>query len=180
MDLPTRQRCVSKTELNQNVMTDRIIDKMIRYFGTDVRRINHALKVYGFASCIARREKLSDNEILIVDITAILHDIGIKEAEKKYHSNSGHYQEIEGPSIARDLLSEINLDIEILDRICFIIGHHHSYQKIDGLDFQILVEADFLVNIHEDELSRHSIESIQKKYFKTQSGISMIESIYKY
>ena len=159
-------------------MTDRITQKMIEYFGTDVRRINHALKVYGFANCIARREKLSSKEILVVEISAILHDIGIKEAEKKYNKSSGHYQEMEGPAVALDLLSEIKLDKEILDRICFIIGHHHSYQKIDGSDFQILVEADFLVNIDEDELTNNSIESIRKKYFKTQTGISIIESMY--
>ncbi len=159
-------------------MTDRIIQKMIEYFGTDVRRINHSLKVYGFASCIARREKLSDSDILIVDITAILHDIGIKEAEKKYNKTSGHYQEKEGPAVALKLLSEINLNKVTLDRICFLIGHHHSYQKINGLDFQILVEADFLVNINEDDMPKYSIESIRKNYIKTQTAISIIDSIY--
>lgn len=159
-------------------MTDSIVEKMIRYFGTDIRRINHALKVAGFAGCIARREKLSENETRIVDITAILHDIGIHEAERKYNSSSGTYQEIEGPAIARELLSDENLDSTTLDRICFIIGHHHSYPKIDGVDFQILVEADFLVNIDEDEIKRHSIESIRIKYFKTRTGLSILESMY--
>ena len=159
-------------------MTDSIVEKMIRYFGTDIRRINHALKVAGFAGCIARREKLSENELRIVDITAILHDIGIHEAERKYNSSSGTYQEIEGPAIARELLSDEDLDSTTLDRICFIIGHHHSYPKIDGVDFQIIVEADFLVNIDEDEIKRHSVESIRSKYFKTNTGISILESMY--
>lgn len=159
-------------------MTDIIIEKMINYFGHDVRRINHALKVYGFASCIARRENLTDNEVLIVEVTAILHDIGIVEAEKKYNSSIGKYQEIEGPPIARDILSEVDIDTETLERICFIIGNHHSYQNIDRKDFQIIVEADFLVNIYEDEMTKHSIESIRDKYFKTKTGISIIESIY--
>ena len=159
-------------------MTDSIVEKMIRYFGTDIRRINHALKVAGFAGCIARREKLSENELRIVDITAILHDIGIHEAERKYNSSSGTYQEIEGPAIARELLSDEDLDSTTLDRICFIIGHHHSYPKIDGVDFQIIVEADFLVNIDEDEIKRHSVESIRSKYFKTNTGLSILESMY--
>jgi HD superfamily phosphodiesterase len=159
-------------------MTDRIIEKMISYYGTDIRRINHAIKVYGFASCIARREKLSDNEILIVDIAAVLHDIGIIEAEKKYNSASGKYQEIEGPAIARNILSDEEIAVETLDRICYIIGNHHSYQKIDGVDFRIIVEADFLVNIYEDEMTKHSIESVRNKYFRTQTSISMLESIY--
>ena len=161
-----------------NNTTGNIIEKMIKYFGTDVRRINHALKVYGFASCIARKEKLTDNEIFVVDIVAILHDIGIPEAEKKYNSSGGKYQEIEGPAIARNILSDEDIDIKTLDRICFIIGNHHSYQKIDCLDFQIIVEADFLVNIYEDEMTKQSIDGVRNKYFKTQTGISMVERIY--
>lgn len=151
---------------------------MIEYFGTDIRRINHALKVYGFASCIAGCEGLTDNELLIVDIAAILHDIGIKEAERKYNSSNGHYQEIEGPAVALHLLTDLDIDKNILDRISFLIGNHHSYHKINGTDFQILVEADFLVNIFEDEIPNHSMESIRKNYFKTTTGISILESMY--
>ncbi len=152
---------------------------MIDYFGTDVRRINHALKVYGFASCIARCEGLPEQELVVVDIAAILHDIGIKEAERKYNSSSGHYQEIEGAPMALQLLAEFALDETILDRICFLIANHHSYQKINGADFQILVESDFLVNIVEDEMQSHSIESIRRKYFKTATGVSIIESMFE-
>ena len=159
-------------------MTEKIILKMIQYFGTDTRRINHALKVYGFASCIARSEQLAEDELLIVDIAAVLHDIGIKVAERKYNSSSGTYQEIEGPEVAKTLLSEFNLNNDILERICYIIGNHHTYTKIDGIDFQILVEADFLVNIYEDEIAIDAIKSIKKKYFTTPTGISMLESMY--
>jgi len=151
---------------------------MMYYFGSDVRRINHALKVYALADCIARSEHLTDNELSAVDIAAIFHDIGIKEAERKYHSNSGHYQELEGPAVAKALLADAGLDEVQLNRICFLIGHHHSYQQIDGIDFQILVEADFLVNCYEDELSKASVNSIRQKYVKTGTGIKLIESMY--
>jgi HD superfamily phosphodiesterase len=159
-------------------MTDIIIQKMITYYGTDVLRINHALKVYSFANFIAKREELSEKQLQIVDIAAILHDIGIKAAEKKYNSSSGHYQEIEGPPIARELLADLNLDDTVLERICFLIGNHHSYQHIDGIDFQILIEADFLVNSYENQLSNDSIERFRKSYFKTQTGIATLESMY--
>ena len=154
------------------------IERMIAYNAADVRRINHALKVYGFASSIAREEGLSQEELLVVDMASVLHDIGIREAERKYNSCSGHYQEIEGPAVARELLSGVQVSPAHLDRICFLIGNHHSYPKIDGLDFQILVEADFLVNIFEEKMSFHSIESIRKKYFKTKTGIGFLEKMY--
>ena len=46
------------------------------------------------------------------------------------------------------------------------------------MDFQVIVEADFLVNIYEDEMEKHSIENIRNKYFKTQTGIAIIQSMY--
>lgn len=155
-----------------------VIEKMISYFGDDVRRINHALKVYGFAVCIAGRESLTEKEKIFVEVAAILHDIGIKEAEKKYNSSAGKYQEIEGPEIARKILYDLKFDSEITERICFIIGNHHSYQKIDGIDFQIIVEADFLVNIYEDEITESSVKSVRDKYFKTKTGIELLDSMY--
>ena len=32
------------------------------------------------------------------------------------------------------------------DRIAFLISHHHTIDQIDGMDYQILIEADYLVN----------------------------------
>lgn len=159
-------------------MSNIISYRMIQYFGNDVRRINHALKVYGFATCIAKNENLSENELFITDTVAILHDIGIKNAEIKYNSSAGQYQELEGPEVAKSLLTDLNLNPEILERILYIIGNHHSYHKIDGTDFQILVEADFLVNIDEDQFAPSAIESVRKKYFKTKTGIGILDAMF--
>jgi uncharacterized protein len=85
-------------------MIHEVLLNMIEYFGKDVRRINHALKVYGFASTICRGEKLTQREIDLTEMASILHDIGIPEAERKYYSSSGKYQEMEGPAVARIIL----------------------------------------------------------------------------
>jgi HD superfamily phosphodiesterase len=159
-------------------MTEKVLHKMIEYFGNDVRRINHALKVYAFANTISRNEKLADKEIEITEFAAILHDIGIPESERKYNSSNGKYQEIEGPPIARSILENLGAKPEIVDRVCYLIGNHHSYSKIDGPDFQILVEADFLVNIFEDEINKESVKSIRDKYFKTYTALAILDRIY--
>lgn len=159
-------------------MSHRIIAEMIRYFQDDVRRINHALKVDGFAAAISGREGVLAKDATVISLAAALHDIGIKEAERKYNSTAGKYQEIEGPPLAKSILQRNGIDESIIERVCFLIGHHHSYQKIDGLDFQILVEADFLVNIFEDNLDRNAIKSIREKYFKTETGIGMLDAMY--
>jgi len=155
-----------------------IMNDMIRYFDKDVRRINHALKVYDFACLIAEKSGVDDEKRQIVEIAALLHDIGIKEAERKYNSSASRYQEEEGPAVARAILEPYNLDEKLVDRICYIIGNHHTYTKIDGIDFQILVEADFIVNIYEDEMKPEVVQSIKKKIFRTEAGTRLLESLY--
>lgn len=160
-------------------MIQDVIKSMIDYFGNDVRRINHALKVYGFASTISRSEKLSQETIDIIEIAAVLHDIGIPLSEKKHNSCAGKYQELEGPPIAREILIQLNINPKTIDRVCYLIGNHHTYTKIDGLDFQILVEADFLVNIFEDEMNKSIIDSVKEKYIKTKTCLSLMDTMYK-
>lgn len=160
------------------MLKHQLIKQMIDYFDGDVPRVNHALKVLGFASAIAGIEELDSPQLEIVEIAAILHDIGIVNAEKKYHSTAGNYQEIEGPPVAREMLKKYGLPEETIERICFLIGHHHSYTKIDGVDFQILVEADFLVNIFEEEMSAGAIRSVREKYYKTKAGFSFLDKLY--
>lgn len=155
-----------------------VTKKMILYFGNDIKRINHALKVYGFSKTIGQLEGLNDNEMLILELASILHDIGIKESERKYNSSAGNYQEIEGPPVAKELLKEIDLDDTAIERICFLIGNHHSYNKIDKIDLQILIESDFLVNAYEDNIKISDIEYMKNKYFKTSTGKELLNSIY--
>ena len=159
-------------------MINKILNLMIKYNSPDVRRINHAIKVYFFAVNIAEEEACDIDTFNTIVYAAILHDIGIHEAEKKYGSSAGKFQEIEGPSVAKELLKDIELKEEIKNRIFYLIGNHHTYDKIDGIDFQILVEADFLVNIYEDEISRESIKSIKNKVFKTKKGIELLDTLY--
>jgi hypothetical protein len=160
------------------MLIDYILESAITYNGNDVKRINHLLKVFLFAHHIGIMEKCDIKIQEIIDISAILHDIGIHEAERKHNSNSGNWQEIEGPPIANELLKKFNLDDNIKDRILFLIRHHHQYNVIDGIDFQILVEADFLVNIFEDGMSEHSIKNIKENIFKTKSGTNLLEKLY--
>ena len=154
------------------------LTQMVDYFGNDVRRINHALKVFGFTCSIAKKEGLSGEMLETAQLAAILHDIGIPAAEKKYQSSAGKYQEIEGPPIAREILENLGVKPNIIDRVCHLIGNHHSYTRIDGIDFQILVEADFLVNIDEDKMDIDSVVAIRKKYIRTPTAISLLDRMY--
>lgn len=155
-----------------------VVEKMLLYFDGDVKRINHALKVYSFAKTIGELEGLSAEEQKILELAAVLHDIGIKVSEEKYGSSAGNYQEQEGPPIAKVMLEELGYDEKTIERVCFLIGHHHTYRAVDGKDFHILVESDFLVNIHEDEMSKESIKKVQQKCFTTQTGNKFLNSMF--
>lgn len=161
-----------------NSIVSAVMNKMIGYFENDVKRVNHALKVYGFAKSIAETEGLSGERLEILKVAAILHDIGIKLGEQQYHSSSGKYQEMLGPSVARTLLQEFNIQEKFIERVCYLIGHHHTYSKITGIDFRILVEADFLVNIFEEDLSKQQVKSIKEKYFRTSVGTAYLDNMY--
>jgi HD superfamily phosphodiesterase len=165
-----------------NAMNDvsitQVMKEMIDYFQKDVRRINHALKVYDFSHIISKEIEIDDYQYSIISYAALLHDIGIKEAERKYNSSNGKYQEIEGPTIARNILKKLEIDEEVIERVCYIIGNHHSYLKIEDVDLQILVEADFLVNIYEDDMDPGAIRKVREKIFRTKTGIQLLNSMY--
>ena len=149
---------------------------MMAYDHGDARRIQHFVKVHSFAATIGRMEGLDAETLFILESAAILHDIGIHKSEEKYGSSSGRYQEMEGPGEARKLLNELgDYTEEQTERICFLIAHHHTYTNIQGIDYQILVEADYLVNAYEDNLSEHAIRSFEQKVFRTASGKRLLE-----
>jgi HD superfamily phosphohydrolase len=159
----------------------KILDAMIRYNGADMRRVNHAIKVWAYALAIAERENCDDRTRKIVSCAAILHDIGIHEAERKHGSNAGPYQEMEGPAIVRELLAsipELEIPADMLERIVYLVGHHHTYSAIDGTDFRILVEADFIVNADEDRMDSKAIAAMRQKIFRTAGALAMIDTFF--
>ncbi len=155
-----------------------ILDEMVSFYRDKTSRVNHFLKVWAFARQIGLAEGLSDDTRFLLEVTALMHDIGIKPSEEKYHSSAGNYQEIEGPVIAKPLLNKYGFSPEQVERICYLIGHHHTYRDIDGLDYQILVEADFLVNIFEEGQQRAAIERVREKIFRTTEGLRLLDTLY--
>ncbi|MFZ3131993.1 MAG: HD domain-containing protein [Desulfosporosinus sp.] len=147
-----------------------VMSAMIDYYTGDVRRINHFLKVYSLAKSIGEMEGLDKRTQEILEITAVTHDIGIKNSERKYNSAAGNYQQIEGPPEAQKLLENLSFDSSLIDRVSWLIAHHHTYNNINELDYQILIEADFLVNAFEDHLSEAAIRNVSEKIFKTETG----------
>lgn len=155
-----------------------VIRAMICYYGNDTRRIQHFLKVYSYAKAIGELEGLEGKLQELLEITALVHDIGIKISEEKYNSSAGNYQQLEGPPVAREMLKSLGYEESFIERVCYLIGHHHTYHSIDGMDYQILVEADFLVNISEDGMDNNAIKSVREKIFRTRTGLHFLDTMY--
>lgn len=157
---------------------DFLTQKMMEFDRGDPMRIQHLLKVHRFAQLIARQEQVDPHTRFLVECAAILHDIGIHPAEEKYGRCDGKLQEQEGPAAARPLLAEAGVSPADAERVCYLIGHHHTYDAIDGEDYQILVEADFLVNFYEDALPPESIRRATEQIFRTASGKALCALLY--
>ena len=157
----------------------RLIQAMVEYDKGDVPRIQHFIKVHDFAVTIAQLENVDEETLFILETAAILHDIGIHVSEQKYGNCNGKHQEEEGPAEARKLLSQVGgYTEEQTERVCFLIAHHHTYKNVEGIDWQILLEADFLVNAFEDHIAIEGIKTFEGKVFKTQTGKHLLETMF--
>ncbi len=153
-------------------LKESLVTEMEAYFGDDARRIEHAHRVTGYAEQLLTRE---GGDYPVVISAAVLHDIGIPEAERKYGSAAGHYQEREGPPVARHILGRLEVAPALIDEVCEIIAHHHTPGKVQTHNFGILSDADWLVNLADE----YTIEDPAKlrividRVFLTKSGREM-------
>jgi len=115
-------------------------------------------------------ERLGEEELFVLEAAALVHDIGIKAAEEKYGSCEGKLQEKEGPAVAGEMLRRLGFSEQVTERVCYLVGHHHTYGNIEGMDYQILVEADFLVNFYEDGVKKEAVRQAYDRIFRTESG----------
>lgn len=156
-----------------------LLKAMIAFDKGDAKRIQHLIKVHEFAALIGTLENISETMQNILEAAAILHDIGIHPAEAKYHSSAGKYQESEGPAPAKALLQTVGgYDTAFIQRVCWLIAHHHTYGLDADLDYHILIEADFLVNAFEDNLSKNAIIAFRDKNFVTETGQHLLNTMF--
>ncbi len=159
-------------------MINKLYLKMIEYDKGDPKRIQHFTKVFSYAKLIGESEGLDNDTLFILKTAALTHDIGVHVCEEKYGSCAGNLQEKEGPKIAEKMLNKLGFTNEVIDRVKYLIGHHHTYTNIDGIDYQILVEADFIVNLYEDGTNKKAMENAYNNIFKTNTGKQILKYMF--
>ena len=158
--------------------TARLLAAMADY-DRDPALVHHFTKVHGFAAAIGRMEGLDEETQFVLETAALVHDIGIRNAQRQYGRSDGKLQEQIGPGEAETLLRSLGDYTEAqIDRVKYLVGHHHTYKDVVGLDYQILIEADFLVNLYEFADRYKAILAAEERIFRTESGKRLLRSIF--
>lgn len=157
---------------------DLVYEKMLEYYRGDPGQIQHFVKVHSFAALIGRGERLGAKDQLVLEIAALVHDIGIRPALEQFGSSAGPLQERLGAPAARELLDAVSFPAELTDRVCFLVSRHHTYTDVDGLDYRILLEADYLVNCYESHFPRDAALAAVGRVFQTKTGIRLLKTMF--
>lgn len=156
-----------------------VMQKMIDFSDGNLHDICHFLKVYAYAKTIGEGEGLDPVTQETLELAAIVHDIACPLCREKYGSTMGKYQEAEGMPLAREFLQGTGTPEDMTERVAYLVGHHHTLDNVDGIDYRILLEADFLVNADESSYSTEKIQHAADTVFATATGKRLLESIYK-
>lgn len=159
-------------------MLNRLCKETIAYDCGDPKRIQHFIKVHAFAKLIAESEGVDAHTRFVLEAAAYLHDIGIHKAEDLLGDCGGKNQEKLGPGEAAPILERCGFSEADAQRVCFLIAHHHTYTGIDGADWQILLEADMLVNLFEDGAGERAARSALERVFKTEAGRELCRQMF--
>ena len=160
------------------MILSRLLSRMTAYSNGNFHDINHFLKVWAYARAIGLQEQPPPEVQTTLEAAAIVHDIACPLCREKYGSTHGPYQEAEGAVLAAEFLQDSGLSQSVIDRVVYLVGHHHTYTGVDGADYQILLEADYLVNAEESGYTPEAIRSVRETVFKTAAGTALLDSLY--
>ena len=154
------------------------MEKMIAFSDGNIHDIDHFIRVWTYARTIGELENLDRETQFLLEVAAITHDIACPLCRVKYGNTNGKYQEEEGIPMVKEFLSDIGIAEEVIDRVAFLVGHHHTFSGIDGIDYQILIEADYIANATENGYGQENIVNFMQKIMKTEGGKQILKAIY--
>ncbi len=160
----------------EDLFKDRVAVEMKLYFKQDFKRIGHAAKVARYAERLVKEEQ---GDPAVALSAAYLHDIGIKEAERKYQDPQIERHEEEGPAIAREILKKLDAAEPFIDEVCDIIAHHHHPRQEDTINFRVVYDADLIVNLEEKQkknpMDAASLSEFIDTRFLTRNGRTLAQ-----
>lgn len=159
-------------------MTD-LLQKMLARPDTTPHDAAHMMKVWGYTHLICDMEQVTRSVRLLAESEAAVHDIACPLCREKYGRADGFLQECESEDLLKPFLTDCGLSAKQIDRIIHVVSYHHSPKMADGLDFQILLEADYLTNAEESGYPWERIREAAGNLFQTASGLLLLKTIYR-
>ena len=160
-------------------MIAKIMEEMIHFYKGSVHDIEHFLKVHAYTRLIGLSEGLDADMQETLEIAAVVHDISCPMLREKYGHANGKLQEETSEEILRPFLHAFDIDKSIAERIIRLVSRHHTTENVDGIDHQILLEADFLVNASEGHMEKETVRRFRDEIAKTDTGKRLFDSIYR-
>ena len=155
-----------------------ILEKMIAFSRGNLHDIDHLIRVWTYARTIGELEQLDGETQFLLEVAAITHDIACPLCREKYGNTNGKLQETEGMPLVKDFLRDTGMSADQIQRVSYLVGHHHTFEEVEGMDYQILLEADFIANASENGYSEEKICSFLDRVARTDSGKRLIRTVF--
>ncbi|MBQ0070811.1 MAG: HD domain-containing protein [Spirochaetales bacterium] len=165
--------------MTDSIKMEALMRAMASYFGEENKdQVSHFQAVWLFAKTIAAEEKVDEKTKETVEVAAVVHDISCPLCSKKYGSTDGKLQEKESYPLVVDFLKKEGFEDSLVERVATLVSRHHTYENVDGLDLQILLEADALVNLSaSDEIDVDKAIWFGANVFQTKTGKFLLEHL---
>lgn|GEM_PF-6296828 len=134
-----------KNKENQHIFADiQITNK--HFVDYSYHNLFHVQDVVRYAEIIGRNEGVSDEEILILKLAALFHDIGLTQSYKNHEAHS--------VAIAQTVLAGAHYTPEQIEKVCELIEVTRMPQTPKNLLEQIICDADLDYLGREDYIPR--------------------------
>ena len=155
-----------------------IREKTIRFSNGSIHDINHLIAVWTYAKTIGELEKLDPETQFILEVAAITHDIACPLIRDEAGRTDHKLQETMGAPLVREFLADSGMAEEQIERVSWLVGHHHTLNAIDGPDYQILIEADLIVNACEKGWNGEKMKHLRNTVMKTAAGKRIVDAVF--
>lgn len=170
---------MEQSELEYRVQ--QTMKRMIDYYAAcDSTQIAHTLCVHEYTRMLAMRERYDERKRGLLEIAALLHDIGCPSAKWKYGDSLPIHQQQEGMCIAADWFASDPswLDTQEAQWVVDVVGAHHNAVQAEVLGFEVLYEADLIVNLFEGYYPVDYADVYYHKMVRTKSGKQLFRQLF--
>ena len=158
-------------------LVNTLMMRVIEYFASkDMSQITHTLCVHEYTRLIALREGYKTHKVLLLELAALLHDIGCPRSKELYGNCLPVNQERIGAEIVSEWMPAYGkLAPKEIDWLVKVVGTHHQLPMAKEYGFEALFEADLIVNLMEGYYPKEKAALYEKNMVRTASGKALFE-----